>query len=152
MSSDTDGYGPRPGQSDVDRLLEDARTLSPLGVERAAQGWADHADLGRHESWHAAERAALHVLETRNRAPHWDELRGRILGLTEGRGSLVAWRIEHGEMGHHAEQALLGAALALLARPDLDRAHMHVLLAPMGTALPWLNDAVYGSSPGGSGG
>jgi hypothetical protein len=152
MTTDSDGYGARPGQDDIGRLLEDARTLSPLGVERAAEGWTKHADQGRHESWHAAERAALHVLETRNRAPQWDELRGRILGLTERKGSLIAWRAEHGDMGHHAEQALLGAALALLARGDLDRAHMHVLLAPMAEALPWLGDAVYGSSPGGSGG
>jgi hypothetical protein len=138
MGIDTDGYGPRPDHGDLDRLLEDARTLSPLGVERAAQGWAAHAGSGTHASWHEAERAALHVLETTRRAPAWDELRGRILGLTEGQGALIAWRLEHGEVGHHAESALLGAALALMARPDLDRPHARVLLAPMAEGLPWL--------------
>lgn len=143
MPTDTEGYGPRPGQNDIDRLLEDARTLSPLGVERAAEGWSRHAGGGTHQSWHDAERAGLHVVETRLRAGAWDELRGRILGLTEsGQGALVAWRIEHGETGHHAESALLGAALGLLARPDLDRAHTRALLAPMAEALPWLTEVV----------
>ena len=141
--SDRDGYGPRPGQSDIDRLLEDARTLSPLGVERAAQGWAAHAGSGTHPAWHEAERAALHVLETTLRAPAWDELRNRILGLTEQRGALIAWRLEHGETGHHAEDALLGAALALNARPELDAAHARVLLMPMAEALPWLTGGVH---------
>ena len=142
MAMDSEGYGPRPGQGDIDRLLEDARTLSPLGVERAAQGWASHAGSGEHQAWHDAERAALHVLETTRRAPQWDELRGRILGLTENRGALVAWRMEHGDVGHSAENALLGAALALLAGPDLDRGHLRTLLAPMAEALPWLTGGV----------
>ena len=141
MATDRDGYGARPGQDDIDRLLEDARTLSPLGVERAAQGWVRHAGSGAHPAWHEAERAALHALESSTplRSPEWDELRGRILGLTENRGALVAWRMEHGETGHHAESALLGAALALLAGPSLDAAHRRVLAAPMAEALPWLS-------------
>jgi hypothetical protein len=139
MTIDREGYGPREGQSDIDRLLEDARTLSPLGVERAAQGWVSHAGAGAHESWHEAEQAALHVIETTLRAMAWDELRNRILGLTENKGSLVAWRQEHGETGHHAESALLGAALALMAQPQLDKTHRAVLLAPMAEALPWLS-------------
>ncbi|HXA28411.1 MAG TPA: hypothetical protein VN193_06655 [Candidatus Angelobacter sp.] len=139
MTIDTEGYGVRPGQSDVDRLLEDARTLSPFGVERAAQGWTKHAGTGAHPQWIAAERAALHALETSKHAPEWDELRDRILGLTEQRGAMVAWRQEHGEVGHHAESALLGAALALMARPrGLDEPHVRTLLLPMAEALPWL--------------
>jgi len=143
MALDREGYGPRPGQGDVDRLLEDARTLSPLGVERAAQGWTHHAGAGGHASWHEAERAALHVLETTQRVGEWDELRGRILGATERQGAMIAWRLEHGEVGHHAEGALLGAALALLAGDDLDRSHHRVLVAPMGDALPWLTGGVH---------
>jgi hypothetical protein len=139
MTIDTEGYGARPGQSDVDRLLEDARTLSPFGVERAAQGWVKHAGTGSLPEWHDAERAALHALETHRSAPEWDELRGRILGLTEKHDALVAWRQEHGEVGHHAESALLGAALALMARPaGLDEPHVRTLLMPMAEALPWL--------------
>jgi hypothetical protein len=138
MGIDSDGYGPREGQSDVDRLLEDARTLSPAGIERAAQGWVKHSDSGAHRAWTEAEHAAAHTLESTGRTPAWDELRGRILGLTEQRDALVAWRQEHGDVGHHAENALLGAALALLARPGLDAPHARVLLAPMAEALPWL--------------
>lgn len=142
MATDRDGYGPRPGQDNVERLLEDARTLSPLGVERAAEGWRKHAGAGAHPQWHEAEQAALHVLESTHRAPQWDELRNRILGLTEQRNALVAWRAEHGETGHHAESALLGAALALTAHHDLDRGHARTLLAPMAEALPWLTGGV----------
>jgi hypothetical protein len=144
MAMDRDGYGARPGQDELDRLLEDARTLSPLGVERAAKGWVDHAGAGTHEAWHEAERAALHILETVKplRSPEWDELRGRILGMTENKDALVAWRLEHGENGHHAENALLGAALALMAQPELDAHHRRVLIAPMAEALPWLKGGV----------
>ncbi len=138
MALDSDGYGPRPDQGDVDRLLEDARTLSPLGVERAAQGWVTHAGSGTHDRWHEAQRAALHSLEAHGRTTEWEELRRRILGLTESRQAMVAWRAEHGEVGHHAEEALLGAALALVARPGLDVDNARVLLAPMAEALPWL--------------
>lgn len=141
-----DGYGPRPGQGELDRLLEDCRTLSPLGIERAAAGWTEHAGSGEHAAWHEAERAALHVLETTNRAPEWDQLRNRILGLTERQTALISWRVEHGEKGHHAEDALLGAALALMARPELDARHARILLAPMAEALPWLS-AVVPSKP-----
>jgi hypothetical protein len=142
MTTDADGYGPQQGQTDLDRLLEETRTLSPLGVERVADGWERHAGGGRHESWVAAERAALHVLEERGKTSEWQQLQNRVLGLTEHEHALVAWREEHGAAGHAAEQALLGASLGLLARPDLDRSHTRVLLAPMAEALPWLDGAV----------
>jgi hypothetical protein len=139
MSQDVEGYGPRSSQSDIDRLLEDCRTLSASGIERIAASWRRHdASAADHDAWHEAERAALHVLEASNRAPAWDELRNRILDLTEHHDALVSWREEHGEIGHRAEDALLGAALALLARPELDRAHERTLLGPMSAALPWL--------------
>jgi len=34
MAGDRDGYGPRRGQTNIHRLLEDARTSSPRGVRR----------------------------------------------------------------------------------------------------------------------
>jgi hypothetical protein len=139
---DSDGYGVRPGQKPLDRLLEDCRTLSPLGVERAAEGWVRQADRGNRPAWHAAEKAALHLLESQNRAPEWDELRNRVLGLTERAGALIAWRMEHGDTGHMAENALLGSALALLAGDQLDGAHRRALVAPMAQALPWLTEGV----------
>ena len=138
MTTDSDGYGARPGQTEMDRLIEDCRTLSPAGIERVAQGFERHAGRGSHQAWHEAEQAALHVLEAHHRGSEWDELRNRLLGLTENRAALIAWRQEHGQVGHDAENALLGAALALLARPDLDPAHADTLLRPMGEALPWL--------------
>jgi hypothetical protein len=135
---DRDGYGAREGQTPVDRLLEDCRTLSPAGIERIAHGWARLAEGEHHAAYVAAERAALHLLEQSDRGRRWDELRDRLLGLTEVGTPLIAWRLEHGDTGHAAERALLGAALALVAGPDLDRAHRETLLRPLGEALPWL--------------
>jgi hypothetical protein len=57
----------------------------------------------------------------------------------------VSWKVEHGQTGHHAESAALGAALALHAAGYLDRAHTQTLARPMAEALPWLL-----SLPGGS--
>jgi hypothetical protein len=156
MSVDTDGYGPRPHQTGIERLLEDTRTLSALSVQRIAEAWmenagpsweerpGDHREMpaAAHAAWVAAERAALHALEGSNRAPEWDELRGRLLDLTEHHDALVAWRQEHGEIGHRAEDALLGAGLALLAGSDLDTDFRHTLLAPMSSALPWLAESL----------
>ena len=108
-----------------------------------------HDDLsGHHSAWTEAERAALHVLEQNNRVHEWDELRNRILDLTERHAALIAWRDEHGEVGHRAEDALLGAALALTARPDLDTGHERVLLGPMSAALPWLAELRSGQPRG----
>jgi len=135
---DPDGYGARAGQTPLDRLMEDCRTLSPAGIERVAHGWARFGEGEHHAAYTAAERAALHLLEQSGRTPEWDDLRNRLLGLTERGTPLVAWRQEHGDTGHRAERALLGAALALLAVPDLDRVHREALLRPMGEALPWL--------------
>ena len=53
---DRDGYGVREGQTSVDRLLEDCRTLSPAGIERVAHGWVAFAEGGEH---HAAYVAAI---------------------------------------------------------------------------------------------
>ena len=137
---DVEGYGPRPDQDPIDRLLEDCRTLSPAGIERVATGWQRLVGSSGSGAYHDAERAALRVVESAGRTPSWDELRNRLLGLTERGVPLVAWRQEHGEVGHRAEAALLGAALALVAGPDLDRAHRTTLLAPLAEALPWLLD------------
>jgi hypothetical protein len=154
MSPDRDGYGPRPHQSDVDRLLEDTRTLSESSIERIAQAWIRDAGAGwsdptgehreqprgAHASWVEAERAALHALVRARRSSEWDELRNRLMDLTERHNSLVAWRAEHGDSGHRAEDALLAAGLALTARPELDPVHLRTLLGPMSEVLPWLSE------------
>lgn len=133
---DDDGYGIRPGQSAIDRLLEDCRTLSPAGIERVAMGW-DHR--GDHSGFAESERAAVHLIESENRALEWEALQNRILGLTERGEPLVAWKQEHGETGHKAEAALLAAALALVAGDVLAQHHRSALLRPMAEALPWLH-------------
>jgi hypothetical protein len=137
VSVDSDGYGRRPNQPAVERLVEDCRTLGPAGIERIAAAW----DRRSQDRYAEAEREALHLLESKGRSAAWDELRNRLLGLTESGVTLVAWRAEHGPVGHKAEDALLGAALALLALPELDSRHAEILLGPMASALPWLLSA-----------
>jgi len=58
--ADAEGYGYRGDEQGLDRLLSDARTLSPAGIERAAWGWDRHEDPRIMERFHQAERAALH--------------------------------------------------------------------------------------------
>jgi hypothetical protein len=131
---DNDGYGQRPGQTPLERLLEDCRTLGPAGIERIAAGW----DARAPDVYTEAERDAVRVLESAGRGAEWDDVRNRLLGLTERGVPLLAWRAEHGDVGHKEEDALLGAALALLARPELDARHAETLVTPMASALPWL--------------
>ena len=114
MAVDAEGYGYRPGEGGLERLLRDARVLSPAGIERAAWGWDRHEDPAAMQRFHDAERVALRALEQTDRGPAWEDARRGILDLTEGRTSLVSWKAEHGDLGHKAERALLGAALAQL--------------------------------------
>jgi len=144
MSVDTEGYGARPDQTPLARLLEDSRTLSPAGIERVATGWDRR---GTAESFEAAERVALHALESSGKSTRWDQLRNEVLGLTERGQPLVAWRAEHGAVGHKAEGALLAAVLALLAGDDVDRSHSETLRRPMAEALPWLLPGVVEPPP-----
>jgi hypothetical protein len=141
---DSDGYGYASDDRGSARLLDDLRTLSPSAIERVAHGWESHA-LPHLDRYHAAETAALEAIESAHRTTDWEALQRQILDLTEGRTSLVSWKVEHGQTGHHAESAALGAALALHAAGYLDRAHTETLARPMAEALPWLL-----SLPGGS--
>ena len=138
MGIDAEGYGYRAGDEGIDRLLRDGRTLSPAGIERAAWGWDRHEDPALMQRFHDAERAALRALEQADRSSTWDDARKRILDLTEGRSSLVSWKAEHGDIGHKAERAMLGAALALLTRDKLSHEEYATLARPMAEALPWL--------------
>jgi hypothetical protein len=135
---DLDGYGYKPGEKGPERLLDDLRTLSPLGIGRAASGWTKHVEEGNAERFHEAEKAALKALEEANLAPAWEDLRRQILDLTEGRTSLVAWRAEHGDIGHKAENAVLAAALGVLAREHVPSKDYVVLVSAAAEALPWL--------------
>jgi hypothetical protein len=136
MAVDAEGYGAK--DQGLDRLIADARVLSPAGIERVAWGWDRHEDPRLMERFHEAERAALRVIEKNNRGAAWDEARKRMLDLTEGRASLEDWKAEHGDVGHKGERALLAAALAIVARDKLDHEHYVTLVRPMSEALPWL--------------
>ena len=136
MAVDAEGYGAK--DQGLDRLIGDARVLSPAGIERVAWGWDRHEDPRIMERFHDAERAALRALEKSNRGQQWDDARKRILDLTEGRTSLEDWKAEHGDIGHKGERALLAAALAILARDLIDHDHYVTLVRPMSEALPWL--------------
>jgi len=142
---DSDGYGYRPDEHGINRLLDDLRTLSPSGIERVAQGWELYG-LPHLDAYHEAESAALHAVETAHLTTDWEALQREVLDLTEGRSSLVSWKVEHGEKGHHAEAAALGAALALCAAGHLDRRHTDTLARPMAEALPWLAELPGGES------
>ncbi len=136
MAVDAEGYGAK--DQGLDRLIGDARVLSPAGIERVAWGWDRHEDPRIMERFHDAERAALRALEKSNRGQQWDDARKRILDLTEGRTSLEDWKAEHGNIGHKGERALLAAALGILARDLIDHDHYVTLVRPMSEALPWL--------------
>jgi len=138
MAVDAEGYGYGSHEEGLERLLTDARVLSPAGIERAAWGWDRHEDPRLMQRFHDAERAGLRALEKSDRGPQWEEARRRILELTEGRTSLEDWKAEHGDVGHKAERALLAAALAILARDKIDHEHYATLVRPMSEALPWL--------------
>ena len=138
MAVDAEGYGYRSNEEGFDRLLTDARVLSPAGIERVAWGWDRHEDPRIMERFHEAERTALHALEKGNRGPQWEDARRRILDLTEGRTSLEDWKAEHGDTGHKAERAVLAAALAIMARDKIDHPHYITLVRPLSEALPWL--------------
>ncbi len=134
---DIEGYGFDRDDRGVKRLLDDVRTLSPAGIERAAWGWDRHEAVGM-EGFHRAEKEALRTIEHANLGEDWEELRRSILDLTEGRSSLVSWKAEHGQLGHKAERAALGAALAVVAAGKLGHHDFVTLVRPMAEALPWL--------------
>jgi hypothetical protein len=124
-------------QNEHERLIRELGTFSAAGVERAAWGWDQHT-AGDLDSFHEAERAALHAIEKATRGQGWDEFRRSIFDMTEGRKALVAWKYEHGETGHKAERAAYGAALALFARDHISGAQFETLARAMDEALPWL--------------
>ena len=138
MALDAEGYGYGSHEEGLERLLTDARVLSPAGIERAAWGWDRHEDPAAMQRFRDAERVALRILEQTDRGPLWEDTRKRILDLTEGRTSLVSWKAEHGDVGHKAEHALVGAALAILTRDRLTHEQYATLVRPMAEALPWL--------------
>ncbi len=124
------------GSEAIKRLESDLRTFSPAGIERVAWGWRQHeSDPTR---IHAAEQAALHLIEQTDRGAAWEDLRRTLHDFMEGSGSLLSWKEEHGHEGHTAERAVYAAALALLAGDDLLHAQYVALVRPLAEALPWL--------------
>lgn len=138
MSVDAEGYGFPEHSHTLSRLIADIRVLGPAGVERAAQGWDRHARLGGLESIHAAEKAAVHAIEKADRGAAWDEVRRNLFGMTESGQALVSWKVEHGEIGHKAEDAAFMAALGLVAGNLISQEQAKTLMRPLSEALPWL--------------
>jgi hypothetical protein len=137
MNTDAEGYG-FSADDRLDRFKQDIRVLSPAGIERAARGWDRHVGKAKLEAFHEAEKAALHAIEGTDRWTAWDDIRTNLFKLTESDKALVAWRLEHGEVGHKAETAAQAAALGLLARDAIDAEQARLLLSPLAEALPWL--------------
>jgi hypothetical protein len=138
---DADGYGFRPDDRGLERLLQDFRTLSPAGVERAAWGWELHVGRSGRDQFAKAEAQALESIKKGGRWDAWEATRRAIYGLTEGDHAVISWEVEHEEresQGRDAEHAAYGAALALVAGDQLDEANRRVLLTPMAEAVPWL--------------
>jgi hypothetical protein len=118
--------------------MDDIRVLSPAGVERVANGWDEHVRTKGLQAFHDAEKAATHAIEQADRGPAWDLVRSSLFGLTESGEALVAWKAEHGEVGHKAERAALAAALGLVAGNLITKEQRATLLRPMAEAMPWL--------------
>jgi len=131
---DREGYGYGETQSLVDRLLGDLRTLGPSGIERIADayGRTDHGRYREHEA------RALQEIHEAGRSEDWENLKAEIHHLTDGGGSLLSWQSEHGQTGHHAEAAVLGGALGLLALAHIPRSDFEELTGPLSEALPWV--------------
>jgi hypothetical protein len=138
MSVDADGYGFPEHQQSLARLMDDIRVLSPSGVERVAQGWDHHVGTKGLQAWHDAERAAIHAIEQADKGAAWDLVRSSLFGLTESGDALVSWKAEHGEVGHKAERAALGAALGIIAGSLISKEQAAILKLPTAEALPWL--------------
>jgi hypothetical protein len=138
MSFDIEGYGFPEHKESLARLMDDIRVLSPAGVERVAQGWDLHVGTKGLQAWHDAERAAIHSVEQADRGPAWDLVRSSLFGLTESGDALISWKAEHGEVGHKAERAALGAALGIIAGNLIPKEQAAILKRPMSEALPWL--------------
>jgi hypothetical protein len=138
MGLDAEGYGFPEHPRTLKRLIDDIRVLSPAGVERAAQGWDEHATGQGLKALHEAEKAALHAIEKADRGPTWDEVRRNLFGMTESGGALISWKAEHGEIGHKAEDAAFMTALALVAGDLISQQQSATLMRPMSEALPWL--------------
>jgi hypothetical protein len=117
----------------VERLLSDARVLGPSGIERIAWGMKTHV-VAADEAVADAER----ILRERGREAEWREAEAAIRALAEGSHAQLAWRAEDPETDRTAEEALLHAGLALVARDELPSKERHQLLKPAAEALPWL--------------
>jgi len=127
-------------RAQLERLDADLRVLSPLGIERAAWGWDRHEGTLL-DDFHAAERTALHAVESSGDGLEWDSWRRRLFQEVEGQVALIAWHAEHRMHSahvHKAERAAFAAALALFAQPRISHAQYARLVSAMAEALPWL--------------
>lgn len=117
----------------IDRLLADARVLGPSGIERIAWGTRLH-----HHHTDDAVAAAEAAVRASGRETEWKDAKAAVKMLTEGGHAQEAWQSEDSETDRTAEDALLHAALAIVAGERLEKDQRHALLKPAAEALPWL--------------
>jgi hypothetical protein len=140
MQSDPEANVRALARAQLERLDSDLRVLSPVGIERAAWGWDRHEGKLLDE-FHAAERIALHAIESSKDSAEWDEWRRRLFDEVEGRQALISWQAEHqlhSPHVHKAERAAFAAALGLFAQSRISHAQYGRLVGAMAEALPWL--------------
>lgn len=122
---------------DVERLLSDMRVLGPSGIERIAWAWQRYtgpqlADVDQ------AEKVARQAIAEDGLEDVWKAAEADIKALTEGHFAQEAWRAESESIDRSAEDAMLHAALALVAKPFISVDVYRILAKTGSEALPWL--------------
>jgi hypothetical protein len=130
---------PRYGQAtpEIERLLSDARVMGPSSIERVAWAWGRYGEPDM-DAINGAEKTALEAIEAAGLGPAWQAAQEDIRAMTEGSHAQVAWRAETPDVERTAEDALLHAALGLIARPYIDYETYRELIKTMSETLPWL--------------
>lgn len=113
------------------------RVLGPSGIERIAWAWRRYGSPHLAECDAALEGARRGVAEN-GESEAWHAAERDLKELTEGHDAQESWRAEAGDVGRTAEDAMLHAALALIARPFIDAEAYRTLVKTASEALPWL--------------
>ncbi|GAC1652631.1 MAG: hypothetical protein NVS9B1_00450 [Candidatus Dormibacteraceae bacterium] len=112
--------------SDVERLLEDLRTIGPIGIERAVTAWRRADD--------AEDRIRRSALGRAADDPEWLAAEAMVFEVAKGE----SWMSIDQTDRDSAVDAALDALLAILDRKQLGEDRYRRLAGPMATALPWL--------------
>src|SRR5438045_1054252 len=119
---------------EVARNEIDGRIVGHIETDEQIRGTL----LTAHRTQYLRQCAGFAQIDNQDLGVGWDEFRQKLFGLTESAGALINWKARHGQLGHKAENAALGAALGLFSREHLTREQYASLVEPMAEALPWL--------------